>query len=107
MFSIASSSSYGQVINTGSTDPFDYGAIAPIPSLGEHPSSDEFPAPGLQNQPSVASLVWSYVRFAARYEAMISSRRIIFFRNDLSEDEYVGVGKEEIEDIKGEGVQRR
>jgi hypothetical protein len=42
---------------------------------------------------------------------MISIRRIIFFRNDLSEDEYVGVGKEEIEDIKeeiedikGEGV---
>jgi hypothetical protein len=69
----------------------------------EHPSSDEFLAPGLQNQPSVASLVWSYVHFAARYyEAIISIRRIIFFRDDLSEDEYVGVGKEEIEDIKGE-----
>jgi hypothetical protein len=27
------------------------------------------PAPGLKNQPSVASLVWSYDRFAARYEA--------------------------------------
>jgi hypothetical protein len=27
------------------------------------------PAPGLKNQRSVASLVWSYDRFAARYEA--------------------------------------
>jgi len=42
VFSIASVSSYGQVINNGSTDPFDYGAIAPLPSLWEHPSSDEF-----------------------------------------------------------------
>ncbi|KAJ8580624.1 hypothetical protein M405DRAFT_33928, partial [Rhizopogon salebrosus TDB-379] len=29
------------------------------------------PAPGLKNQPSVASLIRSYNRFAARYEAMI------------------------------------
>jgi hypothetical protein len=29
-------------------------------------------APGLKNQPSVASLVWSYDRFAARYKAMMS-----------------------------------
>ena len=42
VFSIASVSSYGQVINNGSTDPFDYGAIAPLPSLRERPSSDEF-----------------------------------------------------------------
>ncbi|KAG1847994.1 hypothetical protein C8R48DRAFT_779063 [Suillus tomentosus] len=41
MFSIASVSSYGQVINHGSTDPFDYGAL-PLPSLRERPSSDEF-----------------------------------------------------------------
>ncbi|KAG2030786.1 hypothetical protein BDR03DRAFT_161432 [Suillus americanus] len=41
MFSIASISSYGQVINHGSTDPFDYGAL-PLPSLRERPSSDEF-----------------------------------------------------------------
>ncbi|KAG1897346.1 uncharacterized protein F5891DRAFT_1242792 [Suillus fuscotomentosus] len=41
MFSIASVSSYGQVINHGSTDPFDYGVL-PLPSLRECPSSDEF-----------------------------------------------------------------
>ncbi|KAJ8581687.1 stem cell self-renewal protein Piwi [Rhizopogon salebrosus TDB-379] len=89
------------------------------------------PAPGLKNQPSVASLVWSYDRFAARYEAMMSiqhprqekidelrtlvyravdefgnrnkgpPKRIVFFRDGLSEGEYAGVGNEEIEDIKG------
>ncbi|KAG1723926.1 uncharacterized protein EDB91DRAFT_1171738, partial [Suillus paluster] len=43
LFSIASVSSYGQVINHGSTDPFDYGAMGPpLPSLRERPSSDEF-----------------------------------------------------------------
>ncbi|KAG2338846.1 hypothetical protein BDR05DRAFT_951659 [Suillus weaverae] len=41
MFSIESISSYGQVINHGSTDPFDFGA-SPLPSLRERPSSDEF-----------------------------------------------------------------
>jgi hypothetical protein len=39
MFSIASILSYGQVINNGSIDPFDYGAIAsaPLGSLRERP----------------------------------------------------------------------
>ncbi|KAG2365179.1 hypothetical protein BDR07DRAFT_1470529 [Suillus spraguei] len=41
MISIGSVSSYGQVINHGSMDPFDYGAL-PLPSLRERPSSDEF-----------------------------------------------------------------
>jgi hypothetical protein len=54
------------------------------------------PALGLKNQPSVAGLIWSYDHFAAQYEATMS---IIFFRDGLSEDEYAGVGKEEIEDI--------
>ena len=42
VFSIASVSSYGQVINNRLTDPFNYGAIAPLPSLRECPSSDDF-----------------------------------------------------------------
>ena len=37
VFSIASTSSYGHVINSGSNDPFDYG----LPSLCERPSSSD------------------------------------------------------------------
>jgi hypothetical protein len=37
LFSIASVSSYGRVINSGSNDPFDYG----LPSLRERPSSED------------------------------------------------------------------
>ncbi|KAG1819562.1 ribonuclease H-like domain-containing protein [Suillus subaureus] len=89
------------------------------------------PAPGMVNQPSVASLVYSFDRYAARYEAMMSVQhprqekidelrklvyraidefgernraapvRIIFFRDGLSEGEYALTGKEEIEDIMG------
>ncbi|KAG1736714.1 Piwi domain-containing protein [Suillus lakei] len=89
------------------------------------------PAPGMVNQPSVASLVYSFDRYAVRYEAMMSVQhprqekidelrslvyraidefgernriaptRIIFFRDGLSEGEYAIVGKEEIEDITG------
>ncbi|KAG2133863.1 ribonuclease H-like domain-containing protein [Suillus cothurnatus] len=89
------------------------------------------PAPGMVNQPSVASLVYSFDRYAARYEAMMSVQhprqekidelrklvyraiyefhkrtgfppmRIIFFRDGLSEGEYALTGKEEIEDITG------
>ncbi|KAF8959872.1 hypothetical protein BDZ97DRAFT_1666634 [Flammula alnicola] len=39
VFSIASVSSYGHVINSGSNDPFDYGL--PMPSLRERPSSED------------------------------------------------------------------
>jgi hypothetical protein len=39
-FSIASVSSYGHVINPGSTDPFDYGALL-MPSLRERPVSED------------------------------------------------------------------
>ncbi|KAG2041475.1 ribonuclease H-like domain-containing protein [Suillus americanus] len=89
------------------------------------------PAPGMVNQPSVASLVYSFDRYAARYEAMMSVQhprqekidelrklvyraidefgernkiapvRIVFFRDGLSEGEYALTGKEEIEDITG------
>lgn len=89
------------------------------------------PAPGMVNQPSVASLVYSFDRYAVRYEAMMSVQhprqekidelrklvyraieefgdrnraapvRIIFFRDGLSEGEYALTGKEEIEDITG------
>ncbi|KAG2348507.1 Piwi-domain-containing protein [Suillus weaverae] len=89
------------------------------------------PAPGMINQPSVASLVYSYDRYAVRYEAMMSVQhprqekidelrklvyraiaefgernraapvRILFFRDGLSEGEYALTGKEEIEDITG------
>ena len=31
-----------------------------------------------------------------------SPRRIVFFRDDLPEGEYTGIGKEELGDIKGE-----
>lgn len=34
-------------------------------------------------------------------------KRIVFFRDGLSEGEYAGVGKEEIEDIQGESVKRQ
>ena len=47
VFSIASISSYGHVINPGSTDPFDYGALL-MPSLRERPvSEDEGDADGM------------------------------------------------------------
>ncbi|KAG2061216.1 Piwi-domain-containing protein [Suillus hirtellus] len=89
------------------------------------------PAPGMINQPSVASLVYSFDRYAARYESMMSVQhprqekidelrklvyraifefgernraapiRIIFFRDGLSEGEYALTGQEEIEDITG------
>ncbi|KAH7906866.1 hypothetical protein BJ138DRAFT_568044 [Hygrophoropsis aurantiaca] len=42
VFSIASVSSYGHVINSGSADPFDYAAAAHLHSLRERPSSDEY-----------------------------------------------------------------
>ncbi|KIK98105.1 hypothetical protein PAXRUDRAFT_725108 [Paxillus rubicundulus Ve08.2h10] len=42
IFSIASVSSYGHILNGGSADPFDYGAIVPLASLRERPSSDDF-----------------------------------------------------------------
>ncbi|KAF8839757.1 hypothetical protein BDN67DRAFT_736710 [Paxillus ammoniavirescens] len=42
VFSIASVSSYGHILNGGSADPFDYGAIVPLASLRERPSSDDF-----------------------------------------------------------------
>ncbi|EGO19639.1 hypothetical protein SERLADRAFT_443108 [Serpula lacrymans var. lacrymans S7.9] len=41
VFSIASVSSYGHVINPGSSDPFEYGPSG-LPSLRERPSSDDF-----------------------------------------------------------------
>lgn len=89
------------------------------------------PAPGMVNQPSVASLVYSFDRNAVRYESMMSVQyprqekidelrkmvsraigefgdrnkcapvRIVFFRDGLSEGEYEITGKEEIGDIMG------
>lgn len=41
-YSIASVSSYGKVLHGGSTDPFDYGSVVPLPSVRERPSSDNF-----------------------------------------------------------------
>ena len=40
--SIASVSSYGNVLHSGSADPFDYASVLPLPSLRERPSSDDF-----------------------------------------------------------------
>lgn len=40
MFSIASVSSYGDVLNNGVADPFDYGDVG-LPSLAERPSSED------------------------------------------------------------------
>ena len=42
IYSIASVSSYGNVLHGGSADPFDYASAAPLPSLRERPSSDDF-----------------------------------------------------------------
>ena len=42
VYSIASISSYGNVLYGGSADPFDYGTVATLPSLRERPSSDDF-----------------------------------------------------------------
>jgi serine/arginine repetitive matrix protein 2 len=42
VYSIASVSSYGNVLHSGSADPFDYGSVVPLPSLRERPSSDNF-----------------------------------------------------------------
>ncbi|KAF9228654.1 Piwi-domain-containing protein [Gyrodon lividus] len=84
------------------------------------------PAPGVSDQPSVASLVWSYDPEAMRYEAFTSIQpprletiehlygmvkkaikdfghppsRIVFFRDGLSESEYAKVAEKEIQDIK-------
>lgn len=41
-YSIASVSSYGNVLHNGSADPFDYGSVIPLPSVRERPSSDNF-----------------------------------------------------------------
>ncbi|KAJ8580446.1 hypothetical protein M405DRAFT_938749, partial [Rhizopogon salebrosus TDB-379] len=72
------------------------------------------PAPGLKNQPSVASLVWLYDQKIDELRTLVyravdkfgnrnkgPPKRIIFFRDGLSEGEYAGVSNEEIEDIKG------
>ncbi|KAG6330873.1 hypothetical protein ID866_8216 [Astraeus odoratus] len=42
LFSIASVSSYGRVLNAGSNDPFDYGSLAPLADLKPRPLSDDF-----------------------------------------------------------------
>ncbi|KIJ17200.1 hypothetical protein PAXINDRAFT_26205, partial [Paxillus involutus ATCC 200175] len=85
------------------------------------------PSPGVSDQPSVASLVWSYDPQAMCYEAFTSIQpprfepiehlhamvkkaikdfgrppaRIVFFRDGLSEGEYAKVAEKEIQDIKG------
>ncbi|KIJ60652.1 hypothetical protein HYDPIDRAFT_43184 [Hydnomerulius pinastri MD-312] len=85
------------------------------------------PSPGVTDQPSVASLVWSYDPDAMRYEAFTAVQpprletienlhgmvkqaindfgqppsRIVFFRDGLSESEYAKVAEKEIQDIKG------
>ncbi|KAG2134191.1 uncharacterized protein EDB93DRAFT_1173064 [Suillus bovinus] len=74
MFSIASVSSYGQVINHGSTDPFDYGAL-PLPSLRERPSSDEFSF-------TMSSLddTFSFIRKQPRRRRVDSDTSSFYFR---------------------------
>ncbi|KAG1727136.1 hypothetical protein EDB19DRAFT_1914356 [Suillus lakei] len=74
MFSIASVSSYGQVINHGSTDPFDYGA-SPLPSLRERPSSDEFSF-------TMSSLddTFSFIRKQPRRRRVDSDASSFYFR---------------------------
>lgn len=93
------------------------------------------PGPGVQNKPSVASVVFSYDRHGVKYSAtsrvqqprqerigelgpMVydaitrygkvngkAPRRLMFFRDGLSEGEYAGVGELEFQDIK-EAVRR-
>lgn len=93
------------------------------------------PGPGVQNKPSVASVVFSYDRYGVKYSAISrvqqprqerigelgpmvydaitrygkvngkAPRRLMFFRDGLSEGEYVGVGELEFQDIK-EAVRR-
>ncbi|OAX39508.1 Piwi-domain-containing protein, partial [Rhizopogon vinicolor AM-OR11-026] len=93
------------------------------------------PGPGIQNKPSVASLVFSYDRHGVKYSAtsrvqeprqeriselgpMVAEaisrfgkvngtapRRIMFFRDGLSESEYAGVAELEFQDIK-EAIRR-
>ncbi|KAH7920517.1 hypothetical protein BV22DRAFT_1133018 [Leucogyrophana mollusca] len=45
VFSIASVSSYGHVINSGSSDPFDYAAAAHLPACAKDPLPTSTPAP--------------------------------------------------------------
>ena len=42
IYSIASVSSYGNLVHGGSADPFDFASVLPLPSLRERPSSDDF-----------------------------------------------------------------
>ncbi|KAG1835277.1 Piwi domain-containing protein [Suillus variegatus] len=91
------------------------------------------PGPGVQNKPSVASVVFSYDRHGVKYSATSrvqqprqerigelgpmdaitrygkvngkAPRRLMFFRDGLSEGEYAGVGELEFQDIK-EAVRR-
>lgn len=74
MFSIGSVSSYGQVINHGSTDPFDYGT-SPLPSLRERPSSDEFSF-------TMSSLddTFSFIRKQPRRRRVDSDASSFYFR---------------------------
>ncbi|KAH7929773.1 Piwi-domain-containing protein [Leucogyrophana mollusca] len=63
------------------------------------------PGPGVNTQPSVASLVFSHDRYAVEYSAFIAIQRprlekIVFFRDGLSEGEYEAVGKAEIKEIE-------
>ncbi|OJA11619.1 hypothetical protein AZE42_05475 [Rhizopogon vesiculosus] len=77
MFSIASVSSYGQVINNGSMDPFDYG-VAPLPSLRERPSSDEFSF-------SVSSIddTFSFIHRQPRRRRVDSDASSFYFRTSV------------------------
>ncbi|KAG0697268.1 hypothetical protein DFH29DRAFT_160061 [Suillus ampliporus] len=79
VFSIASVSSYGQVINHGSTDPFDYGAVGPpLPSLRERPSSDEFSF-------SMSSLddTFSFIHRQPRRKRVDSDASSFYFRTSV------------------------
>jgi len=79
VYSIASVSSYGNVLHGGSADPFDYGSAVPLPSLRERPSSDDF---SLTTSTSVDD-TFSFIRRQPLRRRVDSDASSFYFRTSL------------------------
>lgn len=79
LLSIASVSSYGHILNAGSSDPFDYGSLMPLPSLKERPSSDDFSF----SMSSTVDDTFSFIHRQPRRKRVDSDGSSFYFRASL------------------------
>ena len=80
VYSIASVSSYGNVLHSGSADPFDYGSVVPLPSLKERPSSDNFSS----TMSTSVDDTFSFIRRQPLRRRVDSDASSFYFRTSLA-----------------------